>query len=74
MAAFLFELRQVIASLRRRPAVFLVTCSTLDIGFAAHLTALTIVDRLLLAMPAHVRDDDRVFRLHVDRALTRLEP
>jgi putative ABC transport system permease protein len=68
MSAFWFDVQHVMQAVRRRPAFFIVATLTLVTGFAAHFAAFGIVDRLLLSPPAHVRDADRVFRLHVDRA------
>ena len=68
MAAFWFDLRQVLRSVRRQPAFFAVAALTLGVGFAAHFAAFGIVDRLLLSPPPHVEAADRVFRLHIERA------
>jgi predicted permease len=68
MSTFGFNLRQAIRAVRREPAFFAIATLTLAIGCAAHLSAFTLLDRLLLSGPPHVADADRVFRLHVDRA------
>ena len=68
MAGFWFDLREVFRSVHRQPLFFAVAALILGVGFAAHFGAFAIVDRLLLAMPAHVRNADRVFRLHIERA------
>lgn len=62
------EMRQVARSARRQPGFFAVAAITLGIGVTAHLSAFSIVDRLLLAWPPHVVDAHRVFRLHIDRS------
>jgi predicted permease len=67
MSAFAFELRELARAVRRQPAFFAIASATLAIGMAAHLSAFSLVDRLLLAPPAHIVDADRVFRFHVDR-------
>jgi predicted permease len=67
LSSFWFDLRQVLRSVRRQPSFFAVAALTLGIGCAAHFAAFVVVDRLLLAAPAHVQDAGRVFRLHVDR-------
>jgi predicted permease len=67
MTAFSFDLRQALRGLRRQPLMFLVAALTLGIGFAAHLTSFSVIDRLLLSPPAHVHHAERVFSLHVDR-------
>lgn len=70
MSGFLFDLRHVTRAVRRQPGFFAVASLTLAIGCAAHLSAFTLLDRMLLSGPPHVLDADRVFRLHVDRAET----
>ena len=67
MAALSFEVRQLFRSVGRQPGFFTVAALTLAVGFAAHLSAFTLVDRMLLAPPAGVQQPDRVFRLHIDR-------
>ena len=67
MAALGFEVRQLFRAVRRQPGFFTVAALTLAVGFAAHLSAFTLVDRMLLAPPAGVQQPDRVFRLHIDR-------
>lgn len=67
MSALTFELRELARAVRRQPAFFAIASVTLAIGMAAHLSAFSLVDRLLLASPAHIVDAHRVFRLHVDR-------
>ena len=68
MAAFVFDLQDVLQSIRRRPGFFVVATLTLAVGFAAHFAAFGIVDRLLLSPPSHVASANRVFRMHIDRA------
>ena len=67
MAALSFDLRQLFRAVGRQPGFFTVAALTLAVGFAAHLSAFTLVDRMLLAPPAGVREPARVFRLHIDR-------
>ena len=67
MSAWLFDLKQVLRAIRCRPAFFSIASVTLAVGFASHLAAFSVVDRMLLAAPAHVRDADRIVRLHIDR-------
>lgn len=67
MSAFAFELRELARAIRRQPAFFTIASITLAIGMAAHLSAFSLVDRLLLTPPAHVQRADEVFRFHVDR-------
>ncbi len=67
MSGFLFDLRQVFRAASRQRAFFVVAALTLGVGFAAHLSAFSLVDRLLLSAPAHVQEASRVARLHVDR-------
>ena len=67
MAALLFDIRQLVKAVRRQPAFFVVASLTLAVGFAAHLSAFTLVDRMLLAPPAAVHEPGDVFRLHIDR-------
>ena len=67
VAAFSFDLRQLFRAVRRQPAFFAIASVTLGIGFAAHLSAFSLVDRMLLASPPGVHDPDRVFRLHIER-------
>ena len=67
MSAFVFELRELARAVRRQPAFFTIASLTLAIGMAAHLSAFSLVDRLLLTPPAHVQRADEVFRFHVDR-------
>lgn len=68
MSAFVFDLRQVARAVRRQPAFFAVASLTLAIGCAAHLSAFTLLDRILLSGPPHVTAAGDVLRLHVDRA------
>jgi predicted permease len=68
MSAFVFDLRQVARAVRRQPGFFAVASLTLAIGCAAHLSAFTLLDRILLSGPPHVASPADVFRLHVDRA------
>ncbi len=65
--SLLFDVRQAAHAVRRQPAFFAVAILTLAIGLGAQFSAFSVVDRLLLAPPAHVQDPSRVFRLHVDR-------
>lgn len=67
MAALSFDLRQLVRSIARQPGFFAVASLTLAVGFAAHLAAFTVVDRMLLAAPPHVADADRIVRVHIDR-------
>ena len=67
MNSLFFDLRQAAHSIRRQPAFFAVAIATLAVGLGAQFSAFGVVDRLLLAPPAHVEDAERVFRLHVDR-------
>ena len=67
MSGLMFELRQVLHAARRQRAFFAAAALTLGVGFAAHLSAFSLLDRLLLAPPAHVLDAKRVARLHIDR-------
>ena len=67
MAALSFDLRQLLRAVWRQPGFFAVAALTLAVGFAAHLSAFTLVDRMLLAPPAGVHQPDRVFRLHIER-------
>ena len=67
MAALAFDLRQLFRAVSRQPGFFTVAALTLAVGFAAHLSAFTLVDRMLLAPPAGVHESARVFRLHIDR-------
>ena len=67
MSAWLFDVRQVLRAIRCQPAFFTIASFTLAIGVASHLAAFSVVDRMLLAAPAHVRDANRIVRLHIDR-------
>ena len=67
MSAWWFDVKQVLRTIRRQPAFFSIASVTLAIGFASHLAAFSVVDRMLLASPAHVRDAGRIVRLHIDR-------
>ena len=67
MSALLFDVKQVFRAIRRQPAFFAIASVTLAIGFAAHLSAFSVVDRMLLAAPAHVQDAEHIVRLHIDR-------
>ena len=67
MSAWVFDLKQVLRALRRQPSFFAIASVTLAVGFAAHLSAFSVVDRMLLAAPAHVRDAERIVRMHIDR-------
>ena len=68
MSSLMFDLRQVFRAVSRRPGFFTVASLTLAVGCAAHLSAFTLLDRMLLAAPPHVADAGRVFRLHIERA------
>ena len=68
MTALLFDLKQLARAVSRQPGFFAVASLTLAIGCAAHLSAFTLLDRVLLAPPPHVIEADSVFRLHIDRA------
>ncbi|HZB24620.1 MAG TPA: ABC transporter permease, partial [Vicinamibacterales bacterium] len=65
--SLLFDVRQAAHAVRRQPAFFAVAILTLAVGLGAQFSAFGVVDRLLLAPPAHVQDAGRVFRLHIDR-------
>lgn len=67
VSALLFDVRQVFRSVLRQPSFFVVASLTLAIGFAAHLSAFSLVDRMLLAPPSGVDDPSGVARLHIDR-------
>ena len=68
MSALLFDVKHLARAVSRQPGFFLVASLTLAIGCAAHLSAFTLLDRVLLAPPPHVVDASDVFRLHIDRA------
>ena len=68
MSALTFDLKQLVRAVSRQPGFFLVASLTLAIGCAAHLSAFTLLDRILLAPPPHVANAGSVFRLHIDRA------
>ena len=68
MSAFVFDIRQAVRAVRRHPGFFAVASLTLAVGCAAHLSAFTLLDRILLSGPPHVAAADAVLRLHVDRA------
>jgi hypothetical protein len=59
MSAWMFDMKQVLRAIRMQPAFFAIASLTLAIGFASHLAAFSVVDRMLLASPAHVRDAER---------------
>ena len=62
-----FDLRQLLRALFRQPGFFVVSSLTLAVGFAAHLSAFTLVDRMLLAPPSGIVEPERVARLHIER-------
>ena len=68
MSALLFDVNHALRTIRRRPAFFATAAATLAIGFAAHLSAFTVVDRMLLAPAPHVKNPGSIVRLHIDRA------
>ena len=68
MAAWWFDLRQLVRAVRRQPAFFVLAALTLGVGFAAHLAAYGIVDRLLLSPPPQVGNAEAVFQLRIERA------
>src|SRR5687767_7272850 len=68
MSAFLFDVHHALRAIRRQPAFFATAAATLAIGFAAHLSAFAVVDRMLLAPAPQVTDPARIVRLHIDRA------
>ena len=65
--SLLFDLRQAAHAVCRQPGFFGVAILTLAVGLGAQFSAFGVVDRLLLAPPAHVQDAGRVFRLHIER-------
>ena len=68
MSALAFDFKQLGRAVSRQPGFFAVASLTLAIGCAAHLSAFTLLDRVLLGAPPHVTEAGSVFRLHIDRA------
>ena len=66
--SLLHDVRYSLRSLRRQPAFLAIAALTLAVGFAANSTAFAVVDRLLLSAPAHLREPDRLTRLHIEIA------
>jgi predicted permease len=62
------DLRYSLRALRRQPAFLAIAAFTLAIGFAANSTVFAVVDRLLLSTPPHLRDADRIARVHIEIA------
>lgn len=60
------DLRYALRSLRRRPGWAAAAIITLALGIGANATMFSLVDRLLVRPPAHVREPDRVMRVALD--------
>jgi predicted permease len=64
MSSLLQDIQFAFRGLRREPGFTLFVCVALALGIGANAAMFGIADRLLLSGPAHVRDADRVVRLH----------
>jgi hypothetical protein len=64
MRSLLQDVQCAFRGLRREPGFSLFVCVALALGIGANAAMFGIADRLLLSGPAHVRDADRVVRLH----------
>jgi putative ABC transport system permease protein len=64
LMSFADDLRYAARSLSRRPALLLVTTTTLSLGIAANAVMFGVVDQLLLRPPAHVVAPDAVKRIY----------
>jgi predicted permease len=58
------DTRYAARRLAREPLVAAFILATLALGIGANVTAFSLVDRLLLRGPAHVREPDRLVRLY----------
>lgn len=71
------DLHYAARSLSRRPALLLVTSTTLGLGIAANAIMFGVVDQLLLRPPAHVAAADGVKRIYyrdVEGKQTSIQP
>jgi predicted permease len=61
-------------SVRRSPGFVAVVVLLLALGLGANATMFTVVDRLLLSAPSHVREPDRLRQLFIERKDRNGEP
>lgn len=60
------DVRYALRAMRRSPGFTAIAVASLAIGIGANTTTFSVVDRLLLHTPAHVRDADRIHRVYFD--------